>query len=99
MKKLFLTLVFLFLIYFALQAVFYYFGPGHAVEYSISDFKIKEEYINNQKNEIQSYSFVISNNENTINLQVFKDYNNEQKIIKEMSNIFQLQTERDSFHF
>ena len=87
MKKLFLTLVFLFLIYFALQAVFYYFGPGHAVEYSISDFKIKEEYINNQKNEIQSYSFVISNNENTINLQVFKDYNNEQKIIKEIKSI------------
>jgi len=84
MKKLFLTLVFLFLIYFGLQALFYYFGPGHTVEYVVNDFNIKEEYINKQKSELQSYNFTIEQNNNKFYLQIFKEYENEKKVIKEI---------------
>ena len=55
MKKLFFTLLFLFFIYFSLQALFYFFGPGHSTNYSINGFDVTEEYINNQKNETQAY--------------------------------------------
>lgn len=84
MKKLFFTLLFLFLIYFGLQALFYFFGPGHSVTYSINNFEIKEEYINKQKNEIQAYVFTIKDEESEFNFQIFKDYENQNKIIKEI---------------
>ena len=72
MKKLFLTLIFLFFIYFSLQALFYYFGPGHTVEYNVAGFEVKEVYINKQKEEKQTYNFTIEANENKFYLQIFK---------------------------
>ena len=86
MKKLFLTLIFLFFIYFLLQAVFYYFGPGHTVEYNVAGFEVKEVYINKQKEEKQSYNFTIKTNENKFYLQIFKDYENEKKVIKDIKS-------------
>ena len=86
MKKLFLTLIFLFFVYFSLQALFYFFGPGHLVNYSINDFKIKEEYINKQKKENQSYNFVISKDNITFYLQTFKNFENKEKIIKDIKS-------------
>ena len=88
MKKLFFTLLFLFFIYFSLQALFYFFGPGHSVNYTIDGFDIKEEYINKQKNESQAYSFAITDGatNNKFYLQVFSYFDNQTKVIKEIKS-------------
>ena len=86
MKKLFFTLLFLFFVYFSLQALFYFFGPGHNVNYEVNGFKIKEEYINKQKNENHVYNFTITNDNVTFYLQIFEDFDNESKIIKEIKS-------------
>ena len=84
MKRLFFTLIFLFFVYFSLQAFFYFFGPGHTVNYVINDFKIKEEYINNQSKEMQSYNFVVSKDNNDFYFQIFNDFGNKEKIIQDI---------------
>lgn len=86
MKKLFFTLLFLFFIYFALQALFYFFGPGHNTTYKVNDFEVKEEYINKQENEHQAYIFTISDGDAKFYFQVFKNYENQSKIIKEIKS-------------
>lgn len=86
MKKLFFTLLFLFFIYFSLQALFYFFGPGHNTSYNIDGFTIKEEYINKQKDENQVYNFVINDGSNDFYLQIFKDFDNKTEIIKEIKH-------------
>lgn len=84
MKKLFFTLIFLFFIYFALQAAFYFFGPGHEVNYLVNGYSIKESYTNNKKNEIQNYFFEISKDQNKFYFQIFESFNNESKIITDI---------------
>lgn len=84
MKRLFFTLLFLFFIYFGIQTLFYFFGPGHTVNYDINDFEVKEEYTNNQKNEYQNYYFNISKDDLEISFQIFENFGNENKIIKEI---------------
>ncbi len=86
MKKLFATLLFLFLIYFLLQAVFFFFGPGHSVTYKINDFEVKEKYINESKNEIKSYNFIVNNNEKSFYFQIFNNFDNEEKIITDIKS-------------
>ena len=86
MKKLFFTLLFLFLVYFALQAIFYFFGPGHNTSYKVDGFDVTEEYINKQKNEAQVYNFSINSNNNNFYFQVFDNFENQSKIIKEIKN-------------
>ncbi len=86
MKKLFFTLLFLFLIYFSLQALFYFFGPGHTISYSVDGYEIKEEYVNKQKGENQVYNLTINDGTNDFYLQIFKDFDNQTKIVKEIKN-------------
>ena len=90
MKKLFFTLIFLFFVYFALQALFYFFGPGHNVTYNIGNYEIKEEYINKKKDENQAYNFIITDTSDTTNnkfyLQILKNFENKSKIIKEIKS-------------
>lgn len=86
MKKLFVTLIFLFFIYFSLQALFYFFGPGHITNYVINNFKIKEEYTNMQKKENQSYNFTITDDNSTFYLQIFENFDNKEKIIEDIKS-------------
>ncbi len=84
MKKLFFTLVFLFFVYFGIQTLFYFLGPGHDVDYEVSGYDIKEKYANHQKLEIQNYFFEITKNEKVFNLQILEDFNRDEKIIEEI---------------
>lgn len=82
-----MTLIVLFLIYFGLEALFYFFGPGHNVKYVIDNYDIKESFTNNQKDEILSYYFEINKDDFRIDLQIFDNFENEEKIITEIKSI------------
>ena len=77
MRKLFMTLIVLFLIYFGLEALFYFFGPGHNVKYLVDNYDIKESFTNNQKDELSNYYFEISKDDFRIDLQIFDNFENE----------------------
>ena len=66
-----MTLIVLFLIYFGLEALFYFFGPGHNVKYLVDNYDIKESFTNNQKDELSNYYFEISKDDFRIDLQIF----------------------------
>ena len=84
MKRLFFTLVFLFFVYFGIQTLFYFFGPGHDTKYEVNEYKIEEKYVNHQQEEIQNYFFEITKNDLTFNIQIFEDFNSEDEIISEI---------------
>lgn len=82
-----MTLIVLFLIYFGLEALFYFFGPGHNVKYLVDNYDIKESFTNNQKDELSNYYFEISKDDFRIDLQIFDNFENEEKIITEIKSI------------
>ena len=65
MKKIFGMLLILVLLYLVIQVTFRFFGNGHEYKYQITtndiNFNIKEKFINNTKNELDSYYFEINN--------------------------------------
>ena len=88
MKKLFLLLVFLFLIYFAIQFAFNYFGNGHEISYNLKyeniDISVDEKYIDNYKNETSNYYFKVSVNDKVFSFQTFHNFNKNSYVLKEI---------------
>ena len=88
MKRLFMMLVTLFVIYFMIQIGFNYFGKGHDVNYNIKSdnvfFEINEKYINNTKGEKDSYHFKIKFKDSEIVFQTYENFSNNEKIIQKI---------------
>ena len=86
MKKLCILFSIMLLLYFILEVIVNHLNPGHVINYSLNDFQVKEEYINNQKGEIKSYNFIIKDENSEFYLQIFENFNNSKKIIKEIKS-------------
>ncbi|MGE5455969.1 MAG: hypothetical protein ACM3O4_02580 [Ignavibacteriales bacterium] len=88
MKKLFLLLVFLFLVYFAIQFAFNYFGNGHEISYDLKDgdttILVNEKYVTNYKDEISNYYFNVTVNDKIFSFQTFHDFNRNGYVLKEV---------------
>lgn len=88
MKKLFMMLLVLFIIYLVIQLGFSFFGSGHEYEYILSgeenDFKIREKFVNNTKGEIDSYYFEITVDDTVFSYQTYESFNKANHIIKEI---------------
>lgn len=88
MKKLFMMLLILFIIYIGIQLGFRFFGSGHEYEYILTSgensFQVKEKFINNTKGEIDSYYFEISVNDTLFSYQTYQSFNNANHIIKDI---------------
>lgn len=86
MKKIFGMLLVLVLIYLGVQVAFRFFGNGHEYEYQVTtneiSFNIKEKFINNTKNEINSYYFEINHSGNTFYYQTLNNFGKKDHIIK-----------------
>lgn len=88
MKKIFMMLIIMFIIYLGIQFGFRFFGNGHEYEYLLStetiDFRIREKFINNTKNETDSYYFHITVNDTVFSFQTYESFNKANHIIKEV---------------
>ncbi|MDD4808885.1 MAG: hypothetical protein PHP12_02480 [Bacilli bacterium] len=88
MKKLFILLVFLFVIYFLFQISFSYFGKGHEIYYQLYDneyqFEIKETFVSNYEKEKDSYYFEVSVNDKVFSFQTMHNFHKSSYIIKEI---------------
>lgn len=86
MKKIFTILVVLLIIYIGIQLGFHFFNKGHECEYVISngenDFNIKETFINNTKNEFDSYLFEIATDDAIFYYQTIQNFNKKNHIIE-----------------
>lgn len=85
MKKIFMILVVLFLIYLAIQVGYSFFGEGHNVDYKVvtedKEFFVKEHY-NNKKNDIKSYFFEIDYNSDVFYYQTEYNFKKNKQVIK-----------------
>lgn len=88
MKKIFMMLLVLFIIYLGIQLGFSFFGKGHEYEYILSDkendFKIREKFVNNTKGETDSYYFEIAVDDAVFSYQTYESFNKANHIIKEV---------------
>ncbi|MDD4282206.1 MAG: hypothetical protein PHX03_00220 [Bacilli bacterium] len=86
MKKLLKMLLILFSIYLLIQIAFKFWGNGHEVSYQIKiddkTFDIKEVYKSNTEDEIDSYYFNISYNNNKFSFQTYELFKNAEQVIK-----------------
>lgn len=90
MKRLFLTLVVLFILYFGFQIVFKFQSSGFINEYTINseskEYKIKEVYTANTKGERDSYHITINYNNITYDYVLYDNLNKMEKIVKDIKN-------------
>lgn len=88
MKKIFMMLFIMFIIYLGIQLGFRFFGNGHEYEYLLStetvDFRIREKFINNTKNETDSYYFDIAVDDTIFSFQTYESFDKASYIIKEI---------------
>ena len=88
MKRLFSTLVILFLIYYAIEIFFNLFGVGHSLNYIIykndMNITVEEEYVARQKNETNSYNIKINYDGSDFYFNVFKNMYGARKIVKDV---------------
>jgi len=88
MKKIFMMLFIMFIIYLGIQLGFRFWGSGHEYEYFLSgeefDFQVRERFINNTKNETDSYYFDITVDETIFSFQTYESFNKANHIIKEI---------------
>ncbi len=88
MRKLFMMLVVLFFIYFMIQLGFNHFGKGHNITYSLKTndvfFTVDERFINNTKDEINSYLFNVKFNDKNIFFQTYDFFSNSERIIQKI---------------
>lgn len=84
MKKIFMMLVILFVIYLGIQVGYSFFGKGHNITYSVTTeektFTVKEEYKNDKDN--RSYFFEINYNDNVFYYQTLTNFKTSKQIIK-----------------
>lgn len=81
MKKLFVTLLIMFLIYLGIQVCFKIFGKEYITQYKINSIDIEETYVNDSKD---YYNFEIKTDKNTFLLSTYQNFNKESKIIKDI---------------
>ena len=87
MKKVLELLIFLFILYFLFQIVFRYFDDGHIYEYEIKneqEFKIKEIFTQNNKEEIDNYYIEIEVEGNVFNFQIYNVFSRTTGIIEDV---------------
>ena len=88
MKKIFGMLLVLVIIYLGIQICFRYFGTGHEYQYQVTTndikFNVKEKFVNNTKNELNSYYFEISNDGVNFYYQTLYDFNKKDHIIEDI---------------
>lgn len=87
MKKVLELLIFLFILYFLFQIVFRYFDDGHIYEYEIKneqEFKIKEIFTQNNKEEIDNYYIEIEVEGDVFNFQIYNVFSRTTGIIKDV---------------
>lgn len=88
MKKIFMMLLVMFIIYIGIQLGFRFFGSGHEYEYFLSheefDVHIKERFVNNTKGETDSYYFDITIDDTTFSYQTYESFNKADHIIKDV---------------
>ena len=89
MKKIFMMLLVLFLIYLGMQVGYSFFGTGHMEEYLVTtndkNFVVKETF-SNKSNDIKSYFFEIKYDNENFYYQTSHDFKKSKQIIK---NIYQ----------
>lgn len=89
MKKIFMMLLVLFLIYLGMQVGYSFFGTGHTEEYLVTtndkNFVVKETF-SNKSNDIKSYFFEIKYDNENFYYQTSHDFKKSKQIIK---NIYQ----------
>ncbi len=83
MKKICYLLISLFILYFAVQIAFVFFGTGHSIHYKVNDFNIKETLTQNKKNETDNYYFEIEKDDILFNFQIM-NIKQGSKLIKEI---------------
>lgn len=85
MKKIFVGIIILLIVYIGIQLVFHFFGTGHKYEYCVNngekEFLIKEQLVRNTKNEQDSYYFEIKVDDVAFSYQTFESFENKNKII------------------
>lgn len=81
MKKIFYLLVSLFILYFAVQIAFVFFGTGHSINYKVDNFNISETLTQNKKNEQDNYYFEIKKDDILFNFEI-KNIKQGSKLIK-----------------
>lgn len=84
MKKIFASIIVLYIFFFFLEFCFNYFKKSHEVTYVINNIEIKEDYKGNTKGETNNYYFEIKTPQNTFHIQTYEDFKKENKIIKEI---------------
>lgn len=84
MKKIFASIIVLYIFFFFLEFCFNYFKKSHEVTYVINNIEIKEDYKGNTKGETNNYYFEIKAPKNIFYIQTYEDFKKEKKIIKEI---------------
>ena len=87
MKKIFMLLVILFLIYLGIQVGYGFFGSGHSEEYLVTTndkkFVIKEIF-SNKKEDTKSYFFEIKYDNDVFYYQTSHDFKKSKQVIKKI---------------
>lgn len=85
MKKIFMMLLVLFLIYLGIQIGYGFFGSGHNEEYTVytdnKKFVVKETF-SNKNDDVKTYYFEIKYNNEIFYYQTFHDFKKSKQIIK-----------------
>lgn len=91
MRKMFKLLVVLFIIYFAIQYCFYFFGRGHNITYNlkINDMPVViEEILKVNKEETDGYYININFDNKSIPFKILKKYNRQKKIVTNVDLLY-----------
>lgn len=87
-RKMFVLLITLILVYIGFQCAFQLVSKGHNVEYTIKTsnvkLKVKEIYTRNEKDERNNYYFEIKDSNDTFTLELFHDFKNRNYVIKDI---------------
>lgn len=87
MKKIFMLLIVLFILYFGFQVAFRYLDKGHTYEYTLNDdkkFEIKEVLTQNIEKEKNNYYFEIKVEDEIFSFQTYNIYSRATGIIKKI---------------
>ena len=88
MKKIFSTLIILFIFFYLYQIAFNMFSSGHYTEYKIYDgkteFQISEKYFNKNKSDKPNYSLQIKVNDKIFTTLTYENFMNRSEVIKDL---------------
>ena len=88
MKKILGMLLVFVLLYLGIQVAFRFFGNGHEYQYQVvtndTQFNIKEKFVNNTKDELNSYYFEINYNGTIFYYQTLTNFGKKDHVIKDI---------------